>query len=149
VRERIAELTGSLWPAVSPPAAKQVLGTLSSDVSARVRAAAGRALQVVLEHAAPVDRIELVSTWATHEDPHRRAAIAHALGAPLPLFITDLAIEALANDDEPEVRVAALAAAAAHFHEAPATYAAIAQAHVIKDSDERVRHAARRLLMGR
>jgi hypothetical protein len=148
VRERVAELTGSLWLAVAPGTAHQVLSALSSDASARVRAAAGRGLMLVLERAAPADRIELISAWATDDDPHRRAAVAHALSVPLPMFITDLAIEQLANDTEAEVRNAAMAAAEAHFHEAPTVYAAIAQAHT-DDEDARVRHAARRLLMRR
>jgi HEAT repeat protein len=148
VRERVAEVAGSLWHAASPGAAQQVLSTLSEDVSSRVRAAAGRGLMRVLEQSSPQERIELVSAWATDDDPHRRAAIAYALSAALPLFITDLAIEELSGDADPEVRAAALAAAATHFDEAPRVYARIAEAR-LDDADPRVRYAARRLLMRR
>ncbi len=64
------------------------------------------------------------------------------------MFVTDLAIEQLANDGATEVRSAALDAAAAHFDEAPSVYARIAQAHS-DDADAGVRYAARRLLMRR
>jgi hypothetical protein len=148
VRARAAELAGSVWRNVPAATAHEVLLLLCSDPSARVRAAAGRGLAQVIERAAPADRIELISEWTTSADPHRRSAIARALCAQTPMFVTDLAIEQLAGDPVAEVRAAALEAAAAHFVEAPGVYAAIAQARS-QDEDEGVRHAARRLLMRR
>jgi hypothetical protein len=150
VRERIADLAGA-FPARAPHAvsvAQQVLAALCADPSARVRAAAGRGLGRLLAAASPVERIELIGSWSTSEDPHRRAAIARALSEATPMFVTDLAIEQLANDRATEVRSAALDAAAAHFDEAPSVYARIAQDRV-DDPDPGVRYVARRLLMRR
>jgi len=148
VRARVAELAGSVWRNAPLEAAHEVLVLLCTDPSARVRAAAGRGLAQLIERSAPADRIELISAWSTSSDLHRRTAIARALCAQCPMFVTDLAIEQLASDESAEVRSAALDAAAAHFAEAPSIYAAIAQARSL-DEDEGVRHAARRLLMRR
>jgi hypothetical protein len=150
VRERVAELAGSFpyRTATAVDTAQQVLSALCADPSSRVRAAAGRGLARLLEASTPVERIELISTWATSGDHHHRAAIARALSASTPMFVTDLAIEQLANDRATEVRGAALEAAAAHFDDAPSVYARIAQAHS-DDPDAGVRYAARRLLMRR
>lgn len=148
VRAHVAELAGTRWRRLPLAAANEVLSALCNDPSARVRAAVGRGLAQVIERASPPDRIELISAWTTSQDPHRRTAIARALSAPTPMFVTDLAIEQLAADPVAEVRVAALEAAAAHFAQAPAVYAAIAQA-CSEDDDPGVRYAARRLLMRR
>jgi HEAT repeat protein len=148
VRARVAELAGSVWRSVPLAAAQDVLAALCCDPSARVRAAAARGLARVIERAAPADRIELISAWTASAQPQRRAAVARALCAPTPMFVTDLAIEQLAGDPVAEVRSAALEAAAAHFQEAPSIYARIAEARS-QDEDEGVRHAARRLLMRR
>jgi hypothetical protein len=150
VRERVAELAGSFphRTATAVVTAQVVLSELSCDPSSRVRVAAGRGLSRLLEAAAPVERIELISAWATSTDAHRRAAIARALSSATPMFVTDLAIEQLSGDAAAEVRIAALEAAAAHFDEAPSIYARIAQARS-DDADPGVRYAARRLLMRR
>jgi hypothetical protein len=150
VRERVAELAGSFpqRTGTAGTTAQQVLSALCADPSSRVRVAAGRGLARLLQASSPVERIELISTWATSSHAHRRAAIARALCAATPMFVTDLAIEQLANDGATEVRSAALEAAAAHFEDAPSIYARIAQARS-DDSDPGVRYAARRLLMRR
>lgn len=148
VRTRVAELAGERWHDLPLPVANEALIALAGDPSARVRAAVGRGLAQLIARSAPADRIELVSAWSTSDEPQRRAAIARALCAPTPMFVTDLAIEQLAADPVADVRAAALDAAAAHFEQAPRLYAEIAQARS-EDPDPGVRYAARRLLMRR
>lgn len=145
VRERVAELAGAMGVEMPPDMALELLGTLCLDDSARVRAASARGLMRMLERAQPLERSELVATWATSPQPRRRAALAYALGADLPVSDALQAIELLAHDTHPEVRMAALAAAAAHFHHAPGALGRLAR-DLIDDGHPRVSEAARRLM---
>jgi len=110
-----------------------------------VRTAAARGLGRMLELAAPPQRVETISAWASAEDAHQRASVARALCSPTPMFITDMVIEQLAADISPDVRCAALEAAKEHMSEDRALYAAIAQ-NLLLDPDPRVRDSARRAL---
>lgn len=145
VRERVAELAGSMGGAVPPGAALALLQTLSLDDSARVRAAAARGLMRVLERTPMPERVDLVASWATSQEPRRRAALAYALAADLPTQVVLVALEQLAGDEDPDVRVAALAAATAHYHRAPIDCARLAH-RLVDDAHPRVRAVAHRLL---
>jgi hypothetical protein len=110
-----------------------------------VRLAASHGLARAIQRATPVDRIELVSQWALSESALERAAIARALADPVPVFMLDLVVEHLTYDSDAEVRKSVAQAAAAHFHEDPASYARIAE-RLAGDPEVSVRSAARELL---
>ena len=67
--------------------------------------ALGRSLAVVLDDMRPLSATQIVSTWALSEDPVRRLAVAHALEWSFPLVGDSLAIDHLARDPDPEIRV--------------------------------------------
>ncbi len=131
---------GSLW---SEPSSE--LRKLSRDESDSVRVSAAVGLARAIERASAPDRIDLVCTWALSEDPDERLALARALTWATPVFVADLVLEQLAQDQTVAVRAAALAAVAKHFHENSAAYARIVT-QCADDPDRNVQKLARALL---
>lgn len=144
VRAVVAEAAGMLAPE-QLDAGIALLRDLARDESSHVRSAAALGLSRTLERAAPSRRIEIVCEWALASSVRERAALAQALAAPTPVFVTDLVVEQLAADSDPAVRALALEAAAAHFHQAPGTYRRLAVEH-LADREHAVRRAAEDLL---
>lgn len=144
VRAVVAEAAGMLAPEQLDPALA-LLRDLARDDSSHVRSAAAMGLSRTLERAAPSRRIEIVCEWALSSNTQDRAAVAQALSAPTPVFVTDLVVEQLAADPDPGVRALALEAAATHFHQAPGTYRRLAVEH-LADDEPVVRRAAEGLL---
>jgi hypothetical protein len=147
-RPKVRALVATLAPTVlraSPQAAMHQVRRLSSDTSARVRHAAAKGLATLLEHALPIDRVELVCQWTVSPLATERAAIARALRARTQVLVADLAIEQLALDTDGHVRLAALRAAAARFGESPDLYRKLAR-DLASDSSSLVSRAAARIL---
>lgn len=144
VRAQVAEAMGSLWPEAAPEVTLE-LRRLSRDESDSVRVSAAVGLARAIERATAPERIDLVCTWALSENPDERLALARALTWSTPVFVADLVLEQLAQDQTPAVRAAALAAVARHFHEDSSTYARIAL-QCSDDSDPSVQQLARALL---
>ena len=144
VRERVAVAALALSKR-QPADAEELLRSLSSDVSVRVRAAAGRSLASMLASAPPLDRLAMVGRWTLSPRASERAAIARALQTRTPVFVSDLALEELSNDPAPDVRAAAARAMAHRIHEAPDAYAR-SLTRLAADPDARVERTARRLL---
>ena len=71
--------------------------------------------------------------------------MARALQARTPVFVSDLALEELANDADADVRAATARAMARRIHEAPREYKQTL-ARLAEDRDPRVERTARRLL---
>jgi hypothetical protein len=139
-----ATVAGALPPLYrcAPDESVGLLRLLASDGSADVREAVTAALSEVVKRAAPVDRVEIVCSWALSEDARARAAIARVLTARIPVLVTDLAIEQLVHDRDPEVRRFAALAARAHEDEDRARYGALL-ARLETDEQAGVRDAAR------
>jgi hypothetical protein len=66
-----------------------------------------------------LERTEVIASWAMSPSPGARLAIARALGGAPPSVGLLSAIEVLATDDQPEVRMAAADAAWERRHEDP------------------------------
>lgn len=133
----------SLWPSATAEAADE-LRRLARDGSDSVRINAAVALARAIERASAPERIDLVCTWAlsTHRD--ERLALARALTWSTPVFVADLVLEQLAEDDHIAVRAAALAAVAKHFHEDSSAYVRIVS-KCVDDPDLNVQRLARAL----
>jgi hypothetical protein len=144
VRERVADAAGALSERL-PEHAESLIRELAKDVAPRVRAAAGRSLASLLAAAAPLDRLALVSRWTLSPNSADRAAMARALQSRTPVFVSDLALEELAKDDDADVRKATARALARRIHEAPAGYAQTL-ARLAEDRDPKVERTARRLV---
>lgn len=144
VRAQVAQAMGSLWPQPVGDAAGE-LRRLSRDESDSVRVSAAVGLARAIERATAPERIDLVCTWALSEDPDERLALARALTWSTPVFVADLVLEQLAQDETPAVRAAALAAVAKHFHENSATYSRIVT-QCAGDPDANVQKLAKALL---
>jgi hypothetical protein len=144
VRAHAATAAGALWPEQREQTL-ELLRDLACDRSEVVRTAAAAGLARLVRRASPVERIQVVCEWAVSDQPSLRAAIARALVSPTPAFVTDLAIESLAGDADPEVRALALTAAAAHFEEAPQHYRGVAE-KLANDEARAVRRVARAIL---
>ncbi|HVJ19053.1 MAG TPA: hypothetical protein VM686_26720 [Polyangiaceae bacterium] len=144
VRASVAEAAGHLWPD-NKEDSLALVRALAQDGSTKVRAAAANGLTRMLYLASPAERVEVVCTFAVADAPAERLALARALSSHVPVLVADLALEQLANDDEPEIRAAAVRAALQRIDEAPATYRRLA-AERIADPDRNVRRAAKRLL---
>jgi HEAT repeat protein len=144
VRAQVAQAMGSLWPQPVGDAAGE-LRRLSRDESDSVRVSAAVGLARAIERATAPERIDLVCTWALSEDPDERLALARALTWSTPVFVADLVLEQLAQDETAAVRAAALAAVAKHFHENSATYSQIVT-QCAGDPDPNVQKLARALL---
>jgi hypothetical protein len=127
--------------------AHELVRQLASDSSARVRHAAAKGLASLLERASPIDRVEIVCQWTVSTLATERLAIARALRAGTPVLVADLAIEQLALDDDAQVRLAAVRAAARHSGESPEFYKELALKLTL-DSSRLVRRGALRLLEG-
>lgn len=143
VRAEMAEAMGSLWPAAGAEAADE-LRRLARDVSDNVRVSAAVGLARAIERASAPERIDLVCTWALSPDTDERLALARALTWSTPVFVADLVLEQLAEDESTPVRAAALAAVAKHFHEDSSTYVRIV-GKCIDDPDANVQRLARAL----
>jgi soluble cytochrome b562 len=143
VRQRVAERTATLVSA-SVEEAERLVQKFSRDPSPEVRATAARGLVRVLASAPPLQRLELVSRWALSPRVGERLTIARALQNPVAVFVSDLALEELSNDDAPEVRAVAARAMAHRFAEAPDAYGR-ALTRLADDPEARVQRTARRL----
>jgi HEAT repeat protein len=143
VRAQVAAAMGSLWPNPAADAADE-LRRLARDSSDHVRISAAVGLARAIERASAPERIDLVCTWALSEDRDERLALARALTWSTPVFVADLVLEQLAEDDSIAVRAAALAAVAKHFHEDSSAYVRIVS-KCLEDPDTNVRKLARAL----
>jgi HEAT repeat protein len=144
VRAQVAEAMGSLWPNAGPSAAAE-LRRLSRDQSDSVRISAAVGLARAIERATAPERIDLVCSWALSSDADERLALARALTWATPVFVADLVLQQLAQDETATVRAAALAAVARHFHENSAVYTDIVS-QCERDADESVRRIAQAML---
>ena len=140
VRARAASALHVAWRA--PDEAAAVLQGLVSDPDEGVRLAASDGLAALLAATSPVARVELVCRWSVSPVGAEREAIARALVRSTPVLVADVAIEQLAQDELPRVRVLAARAAAAHYAEDPATYRRLLVG-LAMDADEQVRAAVR------
>jgi hypothetical protein len=111
----------------------------------RVRAGAIRTLANLLDLASPVQRIELVCQWVLSANASERAAIGAALCSGVRVLAIDFAIDLLAHDPEPEVRLIAGLAAAQRLPEAPDAYERILET-LTADTDHQVKSVAQWLL---
>ncbi len=94
-----------------------------------------------------LERTEVIASWTTSAAPGARLAIARALaGAPSSVGLLS-AIEVLAADDQPEVRMAAADAAWERRHEDPRRMTAVLR-QLLDDPDDGVREHAQ-LALGR
>ena len=143
VRAEVAAAMGSLWPHPSAEAAEE-LRRLARDVSDNVRVSAAVGLARAIERASAPERIDLVCTWALSPDRDERLALARALTWSTPVFVADLVLEQLAEDESPAVRAAALAAVAKHFHEDSSAYVRVVS-KCVDDADANVQRLARAL----
>jgi hypothetical protein len=144
VRAQVAEAMGSLWPEPGPEAALE-LRRLARDESAQVRLSAAAGLARAIQRATAPERIDLVCTWALSSEVDERLALARALTWATPVFVADLVLEQLAQDETAPVRAAALAAVARHFHEDSSAYARIV-AQCEHDPDRNVQRMARAMM---
>jgi hypothetical protein len=143
VRAQAAAAMGNLWPNASSEASDQ-LRTLARDVSDNVRVSAAVGLARAIERASAPERIDLVCTWALSSSQDERLALARALTWSTPVFVADLVLEQLAEDESSAVRAAALAAVAKHFHEDSSAYVNIVS-KCLDDPDPSVQRLARAL----
>jgi HEAT repeat protein len=142
-RAERAPAVGSLWPGHGAEAAEE-LRRLARDVSDSVRVSAAVGLARALERASAPERIDLVCTWALSPNREERLALARALTWSTPVFVADLVLEQLVEDDSTAVRAAALAAVAKHFHEDSSAYVRIVS-KCLDDPDPNVQRLARAL----
>jgi HEAT repeat protein len=133
----------SNWPGSGSQAADE-LRKLARDVSDQVRVSAAVALARAIERASAPERIDLVCTWALSPDTDDRLALARALTWSTPVFVADLVLEQLAEDESTPVRAAALVAVAKHFHEDSSAYVRIVS-KCIDDPDSNLQRLARAL----
>jgi HEAT repeat protein len=143
VRAQVAAAMGNLWPDAGPDASEE-LRRLARDASDNVRVSAAVGLARAIERASAPERIDLVCTWALSEDRDERLALARALTWSTPVFVADLVLEQLAEDDSTAVRAASLAAVAKHFHEDSSAYVRIVS-KCLEDTDPNVQKLARAL----
>lgn len=94
-----------------------------------------------------LERTEVIASWTTSAAPGARLAIARALAAAPPSVGLLSAIEVLAADEQPEVRMAAADAAWERRHEDPRRMTAVLR-HLLDDPDDGVREHAQ-LALGR
>jgi hypothetical protein len=144
VRSRVAESVGE-HAEVLRAERVELTRALARDPSERVRSAASESLAAVLRSAPPIERVELVCSWASSDDWRDRAAIARALRHSTPVPLADVAIEVLAVDERDEVRLAAVEAAERHYDESAEQYRRIAMRRV-SDPERHVRRLARRIV---
>lgn len=142
-RAERAPTMDSLWPSHGAEAAEE-LRKLARDVSDSVRVSAAVGLARAIERASAPERIDLVCTWALSPNREERLALARALTWSTPVFVADLVLEQLAEDDSTAVRAAALAAVAKHFHEDSSAYVRIVS-KCLDDPDPNVQRLARAL----
>lgn len=143
VRAEVAAAMGSLWPGPGAETAEE-LRRLASDVSDNVRVSAAVGLARAIERASAPERIDLVCTWALSPNRDERLALARALTWSTPVFVADLVLEQLAEDESAAVRAAALAAVAKHFHEDSSAYVRVVS-KCVDDEDVNVQRLARAL----
>jgi HEAT repeat protein len=94
-----------------------------------------------------LERTEVIAGWATSRSPLARLAIARALGSASPAVGAHSAIELLARDAEPDVRLAAAEAAWLRRIEDPERMTAVLR-RLLDDPDPAVRARAE-LALGR
>jgi hypothetical protein len=143
VRQRVAERTATLASA-NVEEAERLVQKFSRDPSPEVRAEAARGLVRVLASAPPLQRLELVSRWALSPQVGERLTLARALQSHVSVFVSDLALDELSNDDSPDVRAVAARAMARRFTEAPDAFER-ALSRLADDQEPRVQRTARRL----
>ncbi len=73
--------------------------------------ALGRGLALALHAMRPLSATHLVTSWALADEPMRRLAVAHALEWIFPVLGDGVAIDHLAHDADPAIRLAAARAA--------------------------------------
>ena len=98
----------------------------------------GQAFAIALQKMPPLDATRALATAATDATPKVRLAVAEALAWPFTVVGDALALEHLAADDDPDVRIAA--ARAAHARLATGGLAVLER--LSRDADPRVREAA-------
>lgn len=89
------------------PETEAVLERLARDSDPRVVRALGAALGSVLVRLSPLERAYLVTSWASSDSDGLRFALAFALAWPVETVGVRSALEALASDRSPDVRIAA------------------------------------------
>ena len=112
--------------------APAALATLLAGGGSAARAADD--LPVTLEAVSELDRVGIIAGWAVSSSPRARLAIARALRHVPPTVGATTAIEHLARDPDPEVRVAIAEAAWLRRREDPARL--IAVLHRLTDDPE-------------
>ena len=112
--------------------APAALATLLAGSGSAARAADN--LPVTLESVSEMDRVGIIAGWAVSSSPRARLAIARALRHVMPTVGAITAIEHLARDVDPQVRVAVAEAAWLRRREDPARL--IAVLHRLSDDPE-------------
>jgi len=119
----------------------------SSDRDQDVRPGLIGVLPAALLWMSGLERTEIIAGWAMSPSPGARLAIARALGGAPPSVGLLSAIEVLATDDQPEVRMAAAEAAWERRHEDPERMSQVLR-RLLADPDAEVRERAQ-LALGR
>jgi len=100
----LADVVGELdGPDVEEQDRWRMLALLSGDIRPAVHKRVARAVNHLLDHGTPFERVEMVAEWATAQCEGQRAVIADVL-AQRREAIGDLALEHLAVDPSPLVR---------------------------------------------
>ncbi|HLU67794.1 MAG TPA: hypothetical protein VKZ63_16030 [Kofleriaceae bacterium] len=118
------------------------LRALAQDPDPDRRMSLAAVLPAALDWLPPIEQVELVAGWSSSPSPHLRLAIARALRLARPITGSISAIELLAGDRDPDVRVAIAQAAWLRRKEAPARLIAILH-RLAGDPHRHVREVAR------
>ncbi len=148
VRAGAPETTGALEEDTGEISHAQ-LRRLAEHPDRERRLSLAATLPAVMAWMTPIERMALVSSWATSRSPHLRLAIARALRhmareAPTPGALS--AIEHLAGDPDPAVRAAVAEAAWLRRREDPTRL--IAVLHRLAEDDNLFVQEVARLALG-
>lgn len=120
----------------------RALAELATHPDDEVRLRLAGWLPDAIEWMSRMERTELISSWSTSSDPAVRLAIARALRYTAPALGSHSAIEHLARDRDPQVRLVIAEAAWLRRREAPDRLIAVLAA-LADDTDPMVREVAR------
>lgn len=120
----------------------QALRRLATHPDSEVRVRLAGWLPSVLEWMSRPERTEIIATWSTSRTPAVRLAMARALRYAPPALGSHSAIEHLAGDPDPQVRVAIAEAAWLRRRESPDRLIGVL-AKLADDRDPMVREVAR------
>jgi hypothetical protein len=120
----------------------KALAALATHPDTEVRVRLAGWLPDAIEWMSRVERTELISSWASSPDPAVRLAIARALRYTVPALGSHTAIEHLARDRDPQVRLVIAEAAWLRRREARDRLIAVL-AGLADDADPMVREVAR------